>query len=300
MRAILFGCALVALAACPAEALHIVSPAAGATVHAGEQITVTMALDAGETATEVGLLTDGHAVPATPANGVYTAQIQVPGGSVGPDLFVAYALLSGGGTLLAEAEVTVDAGPLRSLLAPSLPRLTAAGQVASIDVRGVFEDGIVRDLSSPEVGTTFSSSDSTVLAVHPAGILQARANGVATLTVTSFGRTVAIPVEIAIPATSTNQIPTITPGGDQAVAPEQVVTLAATAIDPDGDAIEYLWDQIAGRLVVLHAPSSATPEFVSPRTSVPQTLEFLVSARDSKGATTLPVLVRVSVTPAAQ
>ena len=76
--------------------------------------------------------------------------------------------------------------------------------------------------------------------------------------------------------------------------------LSAIATDPDGDPIEYLWDQMAGRLVVLHDPKSAAPEFVAPRTSMPQVLEFLVSARDAKGATTLPVLVRVNITPAVQ
>lgn len=297
MRAILLGCAFAALAALPAEALHIVSPAAGATVHAGELITVTIALDAGETATEVGVLTDGQAVEATLANGTYTKQIRIPAEAVGPDLLVAYAKLSGGGALLAETQVVVDAGPLRSLIASNLPRFTAAGQVVGLSVRGVFEDGVSRDLSSPEVGTTVSSSNPAVLAVHAAGLLQARSNGTATVTVTSFGRSVAIPVTVAIPASDTNGIPTIAPGADQTVASEQVVTLAATASDPDGDAIRYVWDQSAGRVVVLHDPSSAQPQFVAPRTSATQTLEFLVSARDSKGATTLPVLVRVHVTP---
>src|SRR5690606_4263274 len=105
---------------------------------------------------------------------------------------------------------------------------------------------------------------------------------------------------VQIPAANTNQIPVITPGPDQTVEAEQVVELSAQASDADGDALEYVWDQTAGRVVVLHDPKSATPEFVAPRTSIPLVLEFLVSARDAKGAMTLPAVVRVTVNPAAQ
>jgi hypothetical protein len=298
IRSLLLGCAFLTLAVLPAEALRIVSPAPGATVRAGELITVQIALDPGESAAEVGVFNDGEALPATAAGATYTRQIRVPAESVGPDLLVAYAVLNGGGAALAEVQVNVDAGALRSLLVSVPPRFTAAGQTSGIEVRGVFADGVVRDLSSPEKGTTFSSSNAAVLAVHDAGIVQARANGSAELTVTSMGRTATAAVTVQIPVADTNRIPTIESGGDQTAVSEAVVTLSATATDPDGGQVEFLWDQVSGRVVVLHAARSASPQFVAPRTAVPQVLEFLVSARDARGATTLPILVRVNVNPA--
>jgi hypothetical protein len=298
MRAFLLGCALVACAAYPAEAMHIVSPAAGATVHPGDLVTVQIALDPGESASEVGVFNDGEAQAATASGATFARDIKIPTESVGPDLIVAYAVLNGGGALLADVQINVDAGPLRTLLIAVPPRFVAVGQVTPIEVRGVFEDGIVRDLSSPDVGTTFATSNETVLAVHPAGIAQSRDNGEATLTASVMGRSVTTKVTVNVPTSDNNHVPSITPGPDQTATAEQVVTLSATASDPDGDTLEYVWDQVAGRLVVLHDPTSAAPQFVAPRTVVPQVLEFLVSARDARGATTLPVRVRVTVNPA--
>jgi hypothetical protein len=297
IRAALFACLALALAPRPADALHFVSPASGTVVRPGDLVTVQLALDSGETATEVGLFDDGQAVAATLAGTVYSTQIRIPSAAVGPDLLVAYAVLAGGGAAIADLPIVVDPGPLRTLFVSVPARFAAPGQTSGIEVRGVFEDGIVRDLSSPEVGTTFASDNPSVVAVHAAGIAQGRASGTATVSATSFGRTATTRVAVQIPAANTNGIPVITPAGDQTVAAEQIVVLSAQASDPDGDAVEYVWDQIAGRVVVLHAPKSATPEFVAPRTSTPLVLEFLVSARDAKGAMTLPALVRVTVNP---
>src|SRR5690606_41457312 len=48
----------------------------------------------------------------------------------------------------------------------ALPIFTAPGQTSGIEVRGVFEDGMVRDLSSPEVGTTFATDNPGVVAIR--------------------------------------------------------------------------------------------------------------------------------------
>lgn len=300
MRAVLLACLVFALAPRPADALHFVSPASGTVVQPGDLVTVQLALDPGETATEVGLFDDGQAVAAALSGTVYSGQIRIPSAAVGPDLLVAYAVLAGGGAAIADLPIVVDPGPLRALFVSVPARFTAPGQTSGIEVRGVFEDGMVRDLSSPEVGTTFASDSPGVVATHDVGVAQARASGTAVVSATTFGRTATTTVVVQIPAANTNQIPVITPGADQTVVAEQVVELSAQASDADGDALEYVWDQIAGRVVVLHDPKSATPEFVAPRTSTPLVLEFLVSARDAKGAMTLPAVVRVTVNPAAQ
>jgi hypothetical protein len=299
IRPCLLGAACALLLAAPAESsLRILSPAPGASVPAGELVTLRLALDAGESAAQVGVFSEGEAVAATAEGGEWVGQVRIPRDAVGPDLLVAYAVLNGGGVAMADVAVNVDAGPLRSLFISLPMRFTFAGETSGVEVQGVFEDGVMRDLAASELGTTYSSSDASVLAVDPAGIVQAVTTGNATLTVSSRGRTATATIEVRIPASDTNRIPTITPGVEQEVGSQQIVKLSATAIDPDGDTIEYLWEQVAGRVVLLHDPRSAQPEFASPRTSVPQVLDFMVAARDSKGATTLPVLVRVRVNPA--
>jgi hypothetical protein len=247
--------------------------------------------------TEVVVISDGEPVTATFDGTHYVGQARVPLEGVGPDLLIAYAVLQGGGVSFADVAVTIDPGALRALFLTVPPRMTFAGETAGAELRGLFEDGVVRDLSAVGTGTAYTTSDPQVLALHPLGIVQARGNGTATITATNRGKDTDIIVTVSIEATDTNRVPLITAGLEQTVKPQEIVTLSASATDADGDAVEYLWDQLSGRLVVLHNPTSANPEFVAPRTSTAQVLEFLVSARDARGATTLPVLVRIHVVP---
>jgi hypothetical protein len=296
LSALLF--ALLVAGATPAAALQIVSPAAGATVQPGALVTVRIVTSPGESVAEVGVFTDGEPVPAVASGGAYEAQVRIPREAVGPELLVAYALLQGGGASLARVEVNVDPGPIRGLLltAPSL--LTYPGQTADVEVRGTFEDGIVRDLSAADLGTTYSSTHPDVLAVSATGVIQARTSGVAELRVTSRGRTATAEVTVRIPDGVTNRIPTLVAGPEQTVAAETLVTLSVQASDPDGDPLTYAWEQVGGRLVLLHTPSSPGPQFIAPRAAEPQVLEFLVAVRDPHGAASLPVLVRVTVNAA--
>ena len=296
-RLLALAAAFTMLFAATAEALVIVSPAPGTTVKPGELVTLRVAPGAGEIATEVVVVSDGDPVTATFDGTHYVGQVRIPRDGVGPDLLVAFAVLQGGGVSFADVAVTIDPGALRTLFLTIPERMTFAGETAGAELRGLFEDGVVRDLSTVDTGTTYSTSDPQVLALHPLGIIQARANGTATITATNRGKDTDISVTVSIEATDTNRVPSITAGPEQTVKPEEIVTLSAAATDADGDAVEYLWDQLSGRVVTLHNPKSANPEFVAPRTSTAQVLEFLVSARDSRGATTLPVLVRVHVVP---
>ena len=290
-------CLLPFAFAAPAAALHVVSPAPGATVTPGQLVTLRVALD-GEATTEVGVLSDGEAVPATLSGNAFEAQVRIPREAVGGDVLVAYAVLAGGGSVLARVNVDVDPGPLRSLFVSVVNRLTFAGQVVPVEVNGLFADGVMRDLRAPDLGTTYTSSAPDVLAADPTGLVQARANGDATVQVSSRGKSTSVRVQVAIPQGTANAIPTLAVGADQTVGPEQLVTLEAIAADADGDTLEYIWEQVGGRVVTLRNARAAKPVFVSPRSATQQLLEFLVSVRDAKGATTLPRLVRVTVSPA--
>lgn len=283
-----------------AEAVEFVSPAAGTLVKAGTSVTMIIRLSPGEQAINVGVLTsEGSTTATSGAGGLFEATVRIPQEAVGPDIIAAYAVLAGGGVSFARLEIVVDAGAIRALIVSARPVLTFAGEIAEVDVRGVFEDNVVRDLSYAERGTTYTSSDPGVLGSHPSGLIQARGSGTATLTVANGGRSETVSVEVKIPPGATNGIPVVTPPADQIVASETVVTLSAPASDPNGDPITYTWEQSDGRLIVLRNANTAQPLFIAPFVTSEHPMEFTVTVSDSHGATSFPVTVRVIVRPRA-
>jgi subtilisin family serine protease len=81
-----------------------------------------------------------------------------------------------------------------------------------------------------------------------------------------------------------NGAPLVDAGEDRAVDPDVTVTLDGTGTtDPDGDDLEYLWNQDAGPIVALTGIDTATPTFVAP--AGPVELTFTLTATDEGGAT---------------
>ena len=295
--------ALSALLARSAEAITIVAPAAGLTAKPGDTITVTVAPDPAEGAlsgASVGMSTgapvDGS--PSATVPGGFDAQITVPASLVGPAFIVAVAHLASGTNALDYVLVNVDPGPLRSLIVSAPSAMGRIGQVATLDVQGLFEDGVVRDLTSPDRGTTYASTNEAVLGVHPTGLIQARTSGVAQLSVANRGRTSTQAIVVTVPSPPNNTIPIANPGPDQVVAPVIVVTLSAAASsDADGDPLTYHWEQEGGRIVTLQGSEGVQATFVSPRVDAQEILTFSLVVSDSQGASTFPVLVNVTVQP---
>lgn len=299
---------LVALLLLPrlTAAAEIVSPAAQTILPAGSIVTVTIGPSAGEALVEASvatLLETADAVPGTQP-GTFAAQIRVPVGAAGPTLIAAIAKLASGRMSLAFVQIVADPGPLQQLLVSGPRVLTSVGQVGSLAVKGVFADGVTRNVPLAEQGTTYSSTNPAVLAVDTAGHVQARTRGTAQIVVTSthvvsgLTSTAGITVRCDLPDPPDNHIPTPNPGPDQTVASEGIVQLdASTSTDEDQDPLTFLWQQESGRAVVLRAADTATPFFVAPRVTASETLEFTLVVSDSKGATTLPKIVRVTVQP---
>ena len=299
---ILAAVVLLSAGAAPAAAITFVSPVKGATVKPGDVIAVRIAASAGEVISDVAIALGDATAPAAAvagAPGEFEGRISVPRDGVGVELILVYANLTGGKRIFDYTEVTIDPGPL-DRLAITTPRfLTRVGEVHRVTVLGHFSDGVARDLSNIDHGTTYTSSAPTVLAAAP-GLIQARQTGSADLTVTSRGRTATVRINVNLPNPPTNQIPVVAVGPDQIVGPQKVVILSAAGTnDPDGDPLEYSWEQVAGRYVALREAHTAEPAFVSPRTDTEQTLIFSLAVRDNKGATTLPVYVTVIVRPGA-
>ena len=283
------------------DALTIVSPVSGAPVPSGQLVTVRVAPSPGEVIASVRISTreaQADASPVAGAPGTFEAQIRVPRSAVGGEFIMAAANLVGGRLASTHVDVLADPGPLRALLIMQPPALTLAGQVQQLEVMGLFEDGEMRDLTSSDAGTRYETSDATRLGIDPSGLVQARRNGTASVRVHSRGMVATATVPIAIPASPTNNIPIADPGPDRVTAPLTIVSLSAAASnDADGDALSYIWEQRTGPWISLRSPSSASASFLSPAVTSETVMEFSLTVTDSRGATTFPRTVRITVRP---
>lgn len=283
------------------RALEILEPVTDAVVHPGETIPLVLVPSAGETITAVVVQTREQEVTASPVTtppGGFRAEVPIPGDAVGPELILAYGTLPDGNLSMTYVRVSVDPGVLEDLFILIPSSMGRIGAVRQVRVLGRFLDGVVRDLSGEERGTTYVTSDETVLGVSPDGRIQARSRGKAALQVTNRGITRSRTIQVNVPDPPDNHIPVADAGPDQIVGPEVLVTLsAAGSQDEDGDPLTYHWEQVGGLYVILYGANTVEPYFVSPRVSEEEVLEFLLVVEDARGAQTLPTRTRVIVRP---
>jgi hypothetical protein len=285
----------------PAWALQFLAPAAGAVVKPGASVHVIVLPGAGEPVQELALMVGDASVKATAAAsppGAFEADVLVPLDAIGRLLIIALAHVNDRKGVLEYVAVQVDPGPLRRLSISAPPSMTVVGQLFPVEVTGLFEDGMPRNLTAPDRGTTYSSTNDAVLGVDPSGLIQARTRGVALVVATNRGVQTTASVSVQVPDPPTNHIPVPDPGSDRIVAPEQVVLLSAAAShDPDGDPLQYRWEQRSGEAIALRGDDTIEASFISPIVRSDEVLAFSLVVIDSKGASSLPAIVRVTVRP---
>jgi hypothetical protein len=306
MKTIAFTVAVVFLIAARAAALQVLTPSPQTVVRAGTVVAVTVGPSAGEVLVAASAATSEQTVEGTAGTqpGTFDLQIQIPTRAVGPTFVFVAADLSTGGIATASVMLTADPGPLSDLMVTAPPVLTTIGQIAQLTVTGAFADGVTRNLPLAEQGTTYRSTDSNILAVDAAGHIQARARGRAQVVVTNThivsgtAITAGVTVQCDLPNPPDNRIPIVDAGADLTIVPLKVVHLDGSgSSDPDGDPITFTWTQESGRTVVLRGADTAAPFFLSPLVTNTDILEFSLVVTDSKGASTLPKIVRVTVQP---
>jgi hypothetical protein len=285
-----------------ALALEILSPLPGTVVRSGQLVTIRVGPSGGETIESVLLATSegrADAPPLAGSPGIFEGQVRIPGAAAGPELVLVAATLAGSGRVVTNhVEIVADPGPLMRLELVQPPALTFVGQVLQLEVRGVFEDGATRDLSSPETGTRYESSDPTILGIDPSGLVQARRAGTASVRVRCRGLVALAAVSVAVPDPPGNTIPVAEAGPHRIVSPLSVVVLSGTASnDSDGDPLTYLWEQQAGPWVSLRSAASAIASFLSPSVATETVIDFSLTVKDSRGATSFPRTVQITVRP---
>lgn len=280
----------------PVDAAVILAPAAGTVVTPGQVIAVKVGPSPGEVMEEVAFVTSDGMTKAPP--GEFEANVRIPRDAVGPEFVVAWVRLANDAVRVMFVELIAEPGSLEELIVEAPPALASIGQIEQLDVKGRFADGVVRDLTHSERGTTYETSNASILGVHPTGLLQARSRGAAQVAVRSRGKTRIVTIPVQVPSPPDNRIPVPNAGPDQTVASETVVALTGAASqDADGDPIRYRWQQQAGPTVILRDGDTVAPVFVSPRVAREETLEFSLFVIDSKEAMSFPAIVRIAVRP---
>lgn len=303
MRVSFFVLLLVALAsyANMATAIEIVSPAQNTKVTPGQLLNVTIGPSAGQTISRATVvLSTGEQVNAAKAGdtGTFQASVRVPYDAVCAEFMSVLAEAQGAGGIFKMLDLYADPGqPTElTLIAPST--MTIKGNLAEATVRGVFPDGRSRDLSDPACGTVFSVNNQNIIVSDPSGILQPVGNGIATLSVTSWGLNAAKDIEVALSIdTFSNQIP-VAVANDVTTTRETSIYLDATqSSDPDGDQLFYEWRQVGGRVVILEEINTPKPFFLTPYVEQETVLTFSLIVTDAKNASSMPKLVNVTVQP---
>ncbi len=103
--------------------------------------------------------------------------------------------------------------------------------------------------------------------------------------------------DVQVTVNDTN--PTVSAGLDQTVNEGNAVLLTATASDPNGSIVSYLWKQDEGPVVTLSGQSTATASFTTPSIDTPsESLLFTVTVTDNDGRiATDSVMVTVNNAP---
>jgi len=207
-----------------------------------------------------------------------------------------------------EVLVTVEPGAtLNSIeFAVEKPwRLNTIGQRIVVPAVGQFSDNVLRPLTSSKAGSTYRSSNESVVQVDVAGIVQVAGNGKAHITVECRGKSGVLEVHVdADPDAAENGAPSAHIASELNVKTGSLVVLdGLRSSDPDGDPLRYSWKQIRGHRVTLSNVNEAKATFVAPQVSEPKSFQFALTVMDMdgpdrvKGAESMPSIITVLVSP---
>jgi hypothetical protein len=186
----------------PDSQVNILSPAPGTTVRPGQTLQVQYSLPAGTLRTIDAYFPTGQFV--TVVSGVVggSLDITVPNNYVGP-IVLRVALQEPAPFLdrTCPAALTLNVEPSQPAqtitASPSaVMTLDRVRTHASISLSGQYADGMTADLSRAEAGTTYHTSDPTVVAVSPNGEVAARGIGSTIVTAAHLGLTSSVRVAV--------------------------------------------------------------------------------------------------------
>lgn len=242
--------------------------------------------------------------------------LKVPPNSIGPMRLLAVAEISQGRleTRSIFDEVIVKVEPSAALTtidfetdkplhlgragqSSAFGHVDSLGKIFELPVVADFADGVTRRISTPTSGTSYTSSNDTVIKIAAAGLLQIVGNGKTTITVSNRGKQASLDVDVNV-NDEPNEPPIADAGVNKSVKAGSRVKLSGLkSRDPEGEALYYSWSQVRGSKVSLLDANNSEASFLTPTVSEPRTYRFKLRVTDKKGADSLPAFVDVTVEP---
>ncbi|MBX0294860.1 PKD domain-containing protein [Haloarcula nitratireducens] len=102
---------------------------------------------------------------------------------------------------------------------------------------------------------------------------------------------------VAVTIERRNRAPVADAGANRTAEPGAEIRLAGNGTDPDGDALSYGWEQVAGPTVSLSANDTAAPRFEVPEATGPTPLRFELTVGDGNATATDTVTVTAAGSP---
>gem|GEM_PF-3578102 len=99
---------------------------------------------------------------------------------------------------------------------------------------------------------------------------------------------------VTITVNADDDAPSVNAGADQVVEEGAVVSLGASATDPEGQGLTYTWTQTAGPSVALTGANGAAPSFSAPNMAANTDLTFQVAVSDGTNTTYDTVTITVN------
>ncbi|MBZ4417972.1 choice-of-anchor A family protein [Myxococcus sp. RHSTA-1-4] len=183
--------------------LVITSPAPGTQVTPGGTVTVSVAGTAGFQPATVFILGGGNAVIIEAAP--FSAQFQVPQQAIGSLELAAFGI---------DAQGMIQSSPRVVLPVVSSAQLSSIqvlngdatlggpGSKRKLVVSGRYTDGVTRDITSPALGTVYSTSNPSIATITPDGTLTGISAGIATITVRNGAVFTSITVTVGTESTA--------------------------------------------------------------------------------------------------
>jgi pimeloyl-ACP methyl ester carboxylesterase len=172
--------------------IQVVTPTNGQVFAPGAAVSATVSISPALKASYVSLAVYGLlGVEGTGYNGSsYQASFTIPDAMAGPLQLVPQITDSGGNTILGlttTIAVRPTTPPLSLALSQANDVLTSVGDTDRIHVAGSYPGDITRDLTSSASGTTYKSSNTSIVTVDTEGNVKAIGFGRAVVTVANMG-----------------------------------------------------------------------------------------------------------------